>query len=200
VNTIRTRCAVLAAALAFLAGPVRGQSTGGTGGVLLQLPATAREMALAGAYSAVLGDAGALFVNPAGLAPIKRTAVAVSHERYLLGTTLTSAALAVRVSKFDLAVGFHLLDFGSDSTVVPDPAFGGDRGLTTGGTIGAYHALGVGAITYRHGLLPAGVAVKGLREHVGVEGDTAVNMSAVAVDIGLAAAFFDIASDRKSVV
>jgi len=191
---LHARCAVLAAGLSLLGGPLRAQDAGGTGGVLLQLPATAREMALAGAYSAVLGDAGAVFVNPAGLAPIKRTAVEVSHERYLLGTTLTSAALAVRVSKFDLAVGFHLLDFGGDSAVVPDPAFGGDRGLTTGATIGAYHALGVGAITYRHGLLSAGVAVKALREHVGVDGDSAVNLSAVGVDVGMAAAFFDIAS------
>lgn len=192
--TIRSACALLATGLAVLAGPLHAQDAGGTGGVLLQLPATAREMALAGAYTAVLGDAGALFVNPAGLAPIKHTAVAVSHERYILGTTLTSAVLAVRVSRFHLAAGFHLLDFGGDSVVVPDPAFGGDRGLTTGETIGAYHALGVGAITYRRGLLSAGVAVKGLREHVGVEGDSAVNLSAVAVDVGLAAAFFDIAS------
>jgi hypothetical protein len=189
----RARCGLLAAALVLRAGAL-GAQAGGSGGVLLQLPATAREMALGGAYTAVIGDAGALFVNPAGLAPVKRNAVAVSHERYLLGTTLTSAALAVRISKFDLGVGVHLLDFGGDSAVVPDPAFGGDRGLTTGATIGAYHALGIGTVTYRRGLLSAGVSVKGLREHVGVDGDPASNVSAVAVDVGLVAAFFDIAA------
>ena len=185
---------MLVAGLAALARPAAAQAAGGTGGVLLELPATAREMALGGAYTAVLGDAGALFVNPAGLAPIKRTAVSVSHERYFLGTTLSSAALAVRVSKFDLAVGFQILDFSGDSAVVPDPAFGGDRGLTTGATVGAYHALGVGAITWRHGMLSAGVSVKALREHVGVGGEPSDNATAVGVDVGLVAAFFDIAA------
>ena len=158
------------------------------------MPATARAMALGGAYTAVVGDAGAVFVNPAGLAPIKRLAVSASYERYLLGSQLASAAIAVRVSKFTLGFGIHVLDFGSDSAFVPDPAFGGDRGRATGATIGAYHALAVGALTYRHGLLSAGVSVKALREHVGYAADSAANLSAVGMDIGIAAAFFDIAA------
>ena len=151
-------------------------------------------MALGGAYTAVVGDAGAVFVNPAGLAPIKRLAVSASYERYLLGSQLASAAIAVRVSKFTLGFGIHVLDFGSDSAFVPDPAFGGDRGRATGATIGAYHALAVGALTYRHGMLSAGVSVKALREHVGYAADSAANLSAIGMDIGVAAAFFDIAA------
>ena len=158
------------------------------------MPATARAMALGGAYTAVVGDAGAVFVNPAGLAPIKRLAVSASYERYLLDSQLASAAIAARVGRFHLGFGIHVLDFGSDSAFVPDPAFGGDRGRATGATIGAYHALAVGALTYRHGLLSAGVSVKALREHVGYAADSAANLSAVGMDIGIAAAFFDIAA------
>jgi hypothetical protein len=192
---MRMTCgAILAVGFGLLAPTLRAQAPGTTGGVLMELPATARAMALGGAYTAVIGDVGALFVNPAGLAPIKRAALAVSYERYLLDSYLASAALAVRVGKFDLGVGLHILDFGGDSEIVPDPAFGGDRGLATGATIGAYHALAVGALTYRHGMLSAGVSVKALTEHVGVGTDPAVNTTAVGVDVGLMAAFFDIAA------
>ena len=177
-----------------LAGTARAQAPGTTGGVLLEVPATARAMALGGAYTAVVGDAGAVFVNPAGLAPIKRLAVSASYERYLLDSQLASAAIAVRVSKFTLGFGIHVLDFGNDSAYVPDPAFGGDRGRATGATIGAYHALAVGALTYRHGMLSAGVSVKALREHLGYAADSAANLSAVGMDFGIAAAFFDIAA------
>ena len=177
-----------------LAGTARAQAPGTTGGVLLEVPATARAMALGGAYTAVVGDAGAVFVNPAGLAPIKRLAVSASYERYLLDSRLASAAVAARISKFTLGFGIHVLDFGSDSAFVPDQAFGGDRGRATGATIGAYHALAVGALTYRRGLLSAGVSVKALREHVGYAADSAANLSAVGVDVGVAAVFFDIAA------
>ena len=177
-----------------LAGTARAQAPGTTGGVLLEVPATARAMALGGAYTAVVGDAGAVFVNPAGLAPIKRLAVSASYERYLLDSRLASAAVAARISKFTLGFGIHVLDFGSDSAFVPYQAFGGDRGRATGATIGAYHALAVGALTYRRGLLSAGVSVKALREHVGYAADSAANLSAVGVDVGVAAVFFDIAA------
>lgn len=186
--------AVLAAWLCLVPRAARAQADGTTGGALLELPATARIMALGGAYAAVVGDAGSVFVNPAGLAPVKRMALTVSYERYVLDARLTSAAFAVRVSHFNLGVGMHLLDFGGDSVVVPDPAFGGDRGRTTGATIGAYHALGIGALTYRRGFLSAGVSVKALREHVGEGAEPAVNTSALGVDVGVAAAFFDIAA------
>jgi len=178
----------------LLAGAALARAQGTTGGVLLEIPATARSMALGGASAALLGDAGSVFGNPAGLAPIKGTALSVSYERYLVDSWLASAALAVRISKFDLGFGIHVLDFGSDSAYVPDPAFGGDRGLATGATIGAYDALGVGTLTYRHGLLSAGVSLKALQEHVGTGGAPSDNASAFGADVGIAAAFFDIAA------
>lgn len=191
---MRRRVGALLVAGLLLAGAARAQAPGTTGGVLLEIPATARTTALGGACAAIIGDASSVFGNPAGLAPIARTALSVSFERYLADSWLGSAAVAVRVSKFDLGFGIHVLDFGSDSAYVPDPAFGGDRGLATGATIGAYDALAVGTLTYRHGLLSAGVGFKALQEHVGVGGDPAANATAFGADIGVAAAFFDIAA------
>ena len=191
---MRRRLGTLLVPGLLLAGVARAQAPGTTGGVVLEIPATARAMALGGASAAMLGDAGSVFGNPAGLAPIKRTALSVSFERYLVDSWLTSVAVAVRVSKFHLGFGIHILDFGSDTAFVPDPAFGGDRGLATGATIGAYDALAVGALTYRRGLLSAGVSVKALREHLGVGNDPAANASAFGADVGIAAAFFDIAA------
>jgi hypothetical protein len=178
----------------LLAGAAGARAQGTTGGILLEIPATARSMAMGGASAALLGDAGSVFGNPAGLAPIKGTALSVSYERYLVDSWLASAALAVRVAKFDIGFGIHVLDFGSDSAYVPDPAFGGDRGLATGATIGAYDALGVGTLTYRHGFISAGVSVKALREHLGTGGAPSDNASAFGADLGVAAAFFDIAA------
>jgi hypothetical protein len=178
----------------LLVGAAGARAQGTTGGVLMDMPATARSMALGGASAALLGDAGSVFGNPAGLALVKGTALSVSYERYLVDSWLASAAVAVRIAKFDLGFGVHILDFGSDSAYVPDPAFGGDRGLATGATIGAYDALGVGTLTYRHGLLSMGVSFKALREHVGTAGAPSDNATAYGADVGIAAAFFDIAA------
>ncbi|MGD0483282.1 MAG: hypothetical protein ABSB58_01370 [Gemmatimonadales bacterium] len=178
----------------LIAGAAGARAQGTTGGILLDMPATARSMAMGGASAALLGDAGSVFGNPAGLALIKGTALSVSYERYLVDSWLASAALAVRISKLDIGFGIHILDFGSDSAYVPDPAFGGDRGLATGATIGAYDALGVGTLTYRHGFLSAGVSFKALREHIGTGDAPSDNASAFGADVGIAAAFFDIAA------
>ena len=178
----------------LVAGAARAQAPGTTGGVLLEIPATARSMALGGATAALIGEAGSVFGNPAGLAPIGRTALSVSFQRYLVDTWLASAAVAVRVSRFHLGLGLRILDFGGDSVIVPDPAFGGDRGIATGATIGAYHALGVGTLTYRRGFVSAGVSVKALRERLGIGGEPTSDASAVGADVGVAAAFFDIAA------
>lgn len=173
--------------------PGRAQGTGTTAGILLELPATARTLGLGGAYSSVGGDEGSVFVNPAGLAPIRHLAVGGSYQRAFFGSTLSTGAVALRVGRFDLGFGLEYLDYGSDSVVVPDPAFGGDRGMATGEMISAYDALAVGAIAWRRGLLSLGGSVKYLRERIAA-GGSAVTTSGVGVDLGLAAALFDIAA------
>lgn len=183
-----------ALALASVPGALAAQGTGTTAGILLEVPATARALALGGAYAAVVGDEGSVFVNPAGLAPIHRLAAGMSQERGFFGSTLSTGAAAVRMGRLDLGLGFAYLDLGGDSVVVPDPAFGGDRGMTTGALISAYHALAVGAIAYRRGLLSVGASVKYLREHVGTGGAGDWTAHGVGADLGIAAALFDIAA------
>lgn len=189
------RRALVLLTLAFpVAHGLAAQGTGTTAGILLEVPATPRTLALGGAYAAVVGDEGSVFVNPAGLAPIRRVAFGVSQERAFFGSTLSTGAGAVRIGRFHLGLGLVYLDLGSDSVIVPDPAFGGDRGLATGALISAYHVLGVGSVAYRRGLLSVGTSVKYLREHIGGGGTGDWTASGLGVDVGVAAALFDIAA------
>lgn len=189
------RRALVLLTLAFPIAPgLAAQGTGTTAGILLEVPATPRALALGGAYAAVVGDEGSVFVNPAGLAPIRRVALGVSQERAFFGSTLSTGAGAVRIGRFHLGLGLVYLDLGSDSVIVPDPAFGGDRGLATGALISAYQVLGVGSVAYRRGLLSVGTSVKYLREHIGGGGTGDWTASGLGVDVGVAAALFDIAA------
>jgi len=176
---------------AALAAPLAAQGNGATAGVLLELPGSSRQMAFQGAYAAVVGDEGSIFVNPAGMAPIHRTAMGVTYERSAFGTRLSSGAAALRVGRFDAGLGVMYLDFGGDSVIVPDPAFGGDRGLATGQVITAYNALAVGALAYRRGMISLGGSVKYLREQIG-SGSSPYAAHGVTGDLGLAIAVFDI--------
>lgn len=179
------------AALLAAAAPLAAQGNGTTAGILLELPATSRQMAFQGAYAAVVGDEGSIFVNPAGMAPIRHTALGMSYERGIFGSTLSSGAAALRVGRFDVGVGVMYLDFGGDSVIVPDPAFGGDRGTVSGQVITAYNALVVGALAYRHGMISVGGSMKYLREQIG-GGASSYAAQGLTGDLGLAIAVFDI--------
>ncbi len=185
------RAAALCLLAAFVPAAAPGQGTGLTGGIILELPPGARALGLGGAYAAVVGDAGSVFVNPAGMAPIRRLAVDVSWERALMGTTFTTAAAAMRVGRFTFGAGAALLDFGGDSVIEPDP-LDPDRGVATGDQISAYQALGVGAVAYRRGMISLGASVKALREHIGYGAPTGWSATGAAGDIGAAIAVFDI--------
>ncbi len=142
----------------------------------------------------MVGDVGSVFVNPAGMAPIRHVALGASVDQGLLGARLGSAAAALRVGRFTLGVGLLYLDFGGDSVIVPDPAFGGDRGIATGGLITAYNALAVGAAAYRRGIFSFGANVKALREYVGDGSPSAYTAEGITGNIGVAVAIFDIAA------
>src|SRR5204862_55529 len=62
------------------------------GSILTLLPGTTRAAGLAGAGAALVGDAGAIFSNPAGLATIRHLSVEGSYEPYLAGSAVTTAA------------------------------------------------------------------------------------------------------------
>jgi len=181
-----------AALLALCAGvPLAAQGTGTTAGLVLEVPPTARALGLGGAYAAVVGDAGDVFVNPAGMATIHHLAFGGSWERSLFGTTYTSGAFAARVGHFDLGVGLALLDFGGDSVVTPDP-LDPDRGVASGATISAYQALGVGAVAYRRGMISVGASLKALQEHIGDGTASSYGARGVTGDVGVAVAVFDL--------
>lgn len=175
--------------------PGRAQGTGATGGILLEFPATARAMGLGGAYTAIVGDAGSVFANPAGMATIRRVASGVSWERSPYGTTLSTGAFAARFGRFDVGLGVALLDFGGDSVIVPDP-LDPDAGIPDpgGATITAYQALAVGALAYRRGLLSFGASVKTLRERISAGAGSPSTAQGVTGDLAITAALFDLAA------
>jgi hypothetical protein len=188
--------ALTAGALCGVVARVRAQATGGTAGAVLALPATARALGLGGAYVAVVGDAGSIFVNPAGLAPIRKVALGMSYQRYLFDSYLVSGDAAVRVGRFHLGIGLNVLNYGQDTVYRPDPAFGGDRGVADpgGAMVGAYSAEAVAAFAYRFGMFSVGGSAKYLKDHLSIPDTTLYDASGVGFDAGAALAFFDIAA------
>ncbi len=143
---------------------------------VVDLPGSTRSAGLGGAGAALGGGAGAVFENPAGIATIRRLALEGSYEQYLAGTTLASAAVAVRVGRFDWGVGAQALDY---------PAAPGFRPTDV---------LGVTTLVFRHGLAAVGTSLKYARETVG-----GTPVDAWAGDAGVAIAVFDIMALGASV-
>jgi len=175
---------VALALIAPASGRLDGQSEGN---VLASLPGSTRAAGLGGAGVALVGDAGALFANPAGIATIRRFAVEGSYEPYLAGTVFSTAAVAMRVGRLTWGFGAQALDYGTEPIIVPDPATGGRRGTATGGTFTAADLLAVSSVVYRHGLIALGVSGKYARQQIG-----SYAVDAWAGDAGLAIAVFDI--------
>jgi len=137
--------------------------------LVLGLPATARYAGLANAGVAVHGDAGALFINPAGIATVRNAGIEAtyhySHDQPVEG----SAAGAFRVKQFTFGGGVHYLRLDPDSP-------------------NADNLLGVGTAVFRYGIIASGVSAK----YVSVE-DTLGNVRRSATtDIGVLVAIFDL--------
>ncbi len=164
------------------------------GSILTALPGSTRSAALGGAGAALVGDAGAMFANPAGIATIRHLSIEGSYEPYLAGSAVSSAALALRVSRFTWGFGAQTLDYGSEAEIVPDPATGGRRGMPTGASFHPYEALATTSLVYRRGLAAFGVTAKYNRQQIGSEVS-----DAWAGDVGVAVAVFDIMAFGVSV-
>jgi len=67
------------AVLLLPGGAFAGRSAGSTALIIGRLPVGVRPIALSGAYAAVAGEPSAVYWNPAGLARVDRTRVAVQH-------------------------------------------------------------------------------------------------------------------------
>lgn len=153
--------------------PARAQVAGGQGPLLLQSPASVRSAGLNGAGAAIVGYAGAVFANPAGLATISHIGLEGGVWEAPLDGYATSAALGWRIRQFDLGLGLQYYDPGP-STVLDN-------------TKVDYEVLGVGSLVYRFGLIALGGSAKGLRQVRGT--DIRRGFSA---DVGFAIAVFDI--------
>ena len=164
------------------------------GSVLTSLPGSTRSAGLGGAGVALVGDAGAMFANPAGIATIRHLSIEGSYEPYLAGTAITTAAFALRVSRFTWGFGAQALDYGSEAEIVPDPATGGRRGMPTGASFHPYEALATTSLVYRRGLIALGVTGKYNRAQIGSEVS-----DAWAGDAGVSIAVFDIMAFGVSV-
>jgi hypothetical protein len=183
---VRLRLAVALAALVTARPPVR-LTAQSEGSIVAALPGSTRSAALGGAGAALVGDAGAVFANPAGLATVRHLSVEGSYERYLAGTAVSSAALALRLGRFTWGFGTQALDYGVEPEIVPDPATGGRTGMATGATFHPYDVLAVSSVVYRRGFVALGVSGKYDRQQFG-----AAPADAWAGDIGFAIAVFDI--------
>ncbi|HVE77406.1 MAG TPA: PorV/PorQ family protein [Gemmatimonadaceae bacterium] len=149
--------------------------------VVLELPASARALGLGGAMTAVGDDDAALFWNPAQVAAAPRRAAGLSVQNYLESTTLGALSGAARWGAGTVGIGVQVLSLGSVREVVPDPAFGGERGQETGASVSASDlALSLGYAA-RWRAFRVGAAAKLVRQDVAGESG-----NAVAGDIGAA--------------
>ena len=167
------------ALLAALAGPfaptLRGQA-GRPYPVVLVLPASVRFAGLGGAGVPVIGDAGSMFVNPAGLAAVPHLSIEGAFDRYAGSATQSMAAVAIRVGQFDLGAGAHYVRF-DDTAATRDNL--------------VYSGTGV----YRFGMIALGGSLK----YVSVTDSARRASSAVTGDLGTTIAIFDILALAVSV-
>ena len=126
----------IALMILLFAGPLQAQNAGSAGAQVLQFLPGSRAAALSGAYTAISGDADALFYNPAGVGNLSRAAT-LSYERYVSDVAFGSLGVAARIAAFTLGASVAFLDGGDIREVVPDPDFGGNTGIETGEVVSA---------------------------------------------------------------
>jgi len=134
-------------------------------GGLAMVSGSARSVGLGGAGAAIVGDAGAIFANPAGLATVHHVAVEGAYEAYPSGVTLSTGAVAVRVNRFTWGAG----------------------AAAVGPSYTSADLLGVSSLVYRTGIAALGTSVKYVRETL-----NGTRVDAWAGDAGLAIPIFDL--------
>jgi hypothetical protein len=139
--------------------------------LVLSLPPSVRQAALAGAGAALIGDAGSVFSNPAGLATIKVLSLEGSFQYYPDETLQGSASAALRVGPFNFGGGGSYIVF-NDSAAISS------------------NLMWVGSAVYRFGLIALGASGK----YVSSQDSTGLISRAITTDAGAALAIFDIAA------
>ena len=147
--------------------------------VSLSRPLSVRSAGLNGAGGALVGNAGAVFSNPAGIATIRHVGLESSYRSTPSGGSLASGAFAWRLRQFDLGLGFARYRFGDDPTTHPIP------GIPVGSEAKEY--AGVGSLVYRFGIIALAGSGKYVQRVVNDSRETTFSG-----DAGLAIAIFDI--------
>jgi hypothetical protein len=137
--------------------------------LVVGLPATARYAGLANAGVAVHGDAGALFVNPAGIATVRHAGIeATYHVSGSQGIEATAAG-AIRFKQFTFGGGTHYLRL--------DPSSPNADNLMTMGTA-----------VFRYAIIAVGASGK----YISVEDTTGDVRRSASGDVGVLIALFDL--------
>jgi hypothetical protein len=145
---MRRLVVVAAFAASLLPAQVHAQ-TNSNSGLLLELPASTRALALGNAFVAAGADEAAVFYNPAQLATVHKVSAGLSVQQWLLSSTLAAAAAATRLWGGTIGVGLQVLDYGTTERVIGEPSGdGSDPGSTTISAGGDYvaslaYALGI---------------------------------------------------------
>lgn len=155
---------------------VRAQGSASTPSIVFSRPLSVRSAGMNGAGAALVGNSGAVFSNPAGIATIRHIGIEGAYRAGPAGGRITSGALAWRLRQFDIGVGLARFKPGSDGSSIPVPGVAENSELA-----------GVGSLVYRFGI----IAVAGSGKYVRRVVDDSPE-SAFSSDAGLAIAVFDI--------
>jgi hypothetical protein len=139
--------------------------------VILGFPSSVQAAGLAGAGVGLPGYAGALFVNPAGLAPIRVLSLEAGGSRTSARSTYAMAAVAGRLGRFNLGAGARYLYFPDTSRTLDNLSW-------------------VVAGVYRY----AGIAFGVSQKYVSVEERDGPITRSLTTGLAVQVAFFDIAA------
>ena len=176
---IVTRLLAVAGGVTMWAGLLSAQTVQGIVPRSVAQPVSVRSAALNGAAVALVGDAGAVFSNPAALATIRHVGLEGAYRSVPSNGVIVNGALAWRVRQFHLGFGGAHLDLGTDPTNYPV------QGIPAGSDV--RERLGTGSLVYRFGIIALGGTVKYVRFSVNNQDERAWSG-----DAGIAIAIFDI--------
>lgn len=180
---------VLLAGSVWVPATAVAQGPGRSGAAILRLPASPRSAALGGAVSTGSGAEPFTFLsNPAAAAAPGARGLAATYRAHRGDVAVGGVAAGVDLGPGRFAVALRYLDLGEVSVVVPDPAFGGERGVPTGGRASGGELALSAAYAGRVGPVRLGAAVSGVRSELAELSDVAV-----AGDVGAA---LDLAKGR----
>ncbi len=178
-SRIVTRLLAVAFGVTMCGGLLSAQTQQGTVPASVFLPVSVRSAGLNGAGAALVGDAGAVFSNPAALATLRHIGLEGAYRSIPSSGGVANGALAWRIRQFHLGFGGAYINHGTDPTNYPM------QRIPAGSDV--RERLGTGSLVYRFGVIALGGTVKYVRLSVDDQ-----DKRAWSGDLGIAIAIFDI--------